>query len=272
VPKDRATATAERLMAAAGAKTADELRALPMEKLRDAYIATNGLQLQPTVDGRTLPGGPFAPSAPAVSADVPLLVSSVEHEVNFFPNGPLDPIEDAELLSLVKQATGADDAGAKSAIEVYRDGRPGVGNVDLYQILASDNRFRVGVVTEAERKAEQGSAPVYMYYFRWKSAVREGKLKCYHCLDIPFAFDNVEIATSMTGASQTRYALASKVSAAFASFARSGDPNVDGLPRWPRFDLQARATMFIDNEWQPVNDPHRDERLVLAKLREQTAS
>jgi para-nitrobenzyl esterase len=143
-----------------------------------------------------------------------------------------------------------------------------VSNIDLWQIMASDNSFRVGVATEAERKAAQGSGPVYMYYFRWKSAVREGKLKCYHCLDIPFAFDNVEVATSMTGTSQTRYALATKMSAAFANFARTGNPNAEGLPNWPAFDLQSRATMFLDNECEVVNDPHREERLTLAKLRD----
>ena len=268
VPKDRATATAERFISALGVRTVDETRGLPMERLREAYTTTNGLLLQPTLDGHTLPAGPFAPTAPAVSADVPLLVSSVEHEVNFFPTGPLDPIDDADLLARVKQTTRSDDAGARNVIEVYREGRPGVSNIDLWQIMASDNSFRVGVSTEAERKAAQGSGPVYMYYFRWKSAVREGKLKCYHCLDIPFAFDNVEVATSMTGTSQTRYALATKMSAAFANFARTGNPNAEGLPNWPAFDLQSRATMFLDNECEVVNDPHREERLTLAKLRD----
>jgi para-nitrobenzyl esterase len=258
-------------MSALGVKTVNEMRDLPMERVRDVFAKTQGLQLQPTVDGRTLASGPFAPTAPAVSADVPLLVSSVEHEVNFFPTGPLDAIDDADLLARVKQTTRADDAGARQVIELYRDGRPGVTNVDLWQILASDNQFRVGVTTEAERKAEEAKAPVYMYYFRWKSSVREGKLKCYHCLDIPFAFNNVEVATSMTGTSQTRYALADKMSNAFASFARSGDPNAPGLPAWPKFDLQTRATMFLDNECEVVNDPHRAERVALATLREEAA-
>ena len=75
----------------------------------------------------------------------------------------------------------------------------------------------------------------------------------------------------MTGTSQTRYALADKISAAFASFARTGDPNTSALPAWPKFDLQTRATMFLDNECEVVNDPHRGERVALAKLREEAA-
>jgi para-nitrobenzyl esterase len=106
-----------------------------------------------------------------------------------------------------------------------------------------------------------------MYYFRWPSVVREHKLKAYHCIDIPFAFDNVEVATSMTGTTQDRYTLATRFSSAFASFARTGDPNTDGVPRWPRFDAERRTTMFVANEWGAVDDPHAAERRVLAKLR-----
>jgi para-nitrobenzyl esterase len=271
VPKDRATETAERFMSALGVKTVNEMRDLPVEQLRQTFVKTPGLAMQPTVDGRTLETGPFAPEAPVVSSTVPLLVSSVEHEVNFFTTTPLDDFDDATLLSRVKQTTRADDAAAKDLIDLYRTGRPNASNVELWQILASDNQFRVGVTTEAERKAEEGKAPVYMYYFRYQSPVHEGKLRCYHCLDIPFAFNNVEVATSMTGTLQTRYALADKMSAAFAAFARTGNPNTDGLPHWPQFDMAKRSTMFLDNECHVVDDPHRAERLALAKLRDEAA-
>ena len=101
------------------------------------------------------------------------------------------------------------------------------------------------------------------------SSVRQGKLRCYHCLDIPFAFDNVEVATSMTGALQSRYALATKVSTAFANFARSGDPNgAKGLPQWPKFDTKTRATMVFNDDSAVTNDPFGAERQLLAKVRE----
>ncbi|HLF12461.1 MAG TPA: carboxylesterase family protein, partial [Gammaproteobacteria bacterium] len=107
----------------------------------------------------------------------------------------------------------------------------------------------------------------YMYYFTWPSPVREGKLKSFHTLDIPFAFNNVEVAASMTGAGQDRYLLADRISTAFATFARAGNPNHNGLPYWPQFTLNERATMMLDNECRVVNDPSREERLALAELR-----
>jgi para-nitrobenzyl esterase len=270
VPQPRATEVAQKFMAAAGAKSVAELQRMPMEQLRDTYVKTTGLQLQPAVDGHTLPANPFAPAATPLAAGVPLMIGTTEHEVNFFPNGPIDPIDEAELQSRLKQTLRTEDAKVKEVVDLYRHNRPRAGNVELYQIIASDN-FRVGPMTQAERKAEQASAPVYQYYFRWQSAVRDGKLRAYHCLDIPFAFDNVEVATSMTGTPQSRYALATKISTAFANFARTGDPNADGLPRWPQFDLKTRATMAFNNESEVLDDPYREERLLLAQLRDAAA-
>jgi para-nitrobenzyl esterase len=269
VPKDRATETAQKFLAATGAKTVAEMQALPMEQVRDAFLKTNGLAMQPVVDGRTMPANPFAPTASAIMADVPLMMGTVEHEVNFFPTTMIEPIEDADLLARVKQAARVEDAKGKEIIELYKHGRPNASNVELSQIIASDNGMRVGPITQAERKSEQGTAPVYSYYFRWLSSVRSGKLRSYHCLDIPFAFDNVEVATSMTGTLQSRYALATQMSTAFANFARSGDPNgAQGLPAWPKFDTKTRATMVLNDESAVINDPFGAERQMLAKLRE----
>ena len=118
-----------------------------------------------------------------------------------------------------------------------------------------------------ERKAAQ-TAPVYMYYFTWKSPVRDGKLKAFHTLEIPFVLENVDEAKSMTGSGADRYPLQEKMSGAWAAFARTGNPNHKGLPNWPAFKTDQRATMVFDNECKVVNDPHGEERLALASLRQ----
>lgn len=86
-------------------------------------------------------------------------------------------------------------------------------------------------------------------------------------MDIPFVFENVDLATAMTGARQNRYELQDRMSAAWAAFARTGNPNHKGLAEWPAFDTSQRATMFLDSECKVVNDPHREERLALNAVR-----
>ena len=93
-------------------------------------------------------------------------------------------------------------------------------------------------------------------------------MKAYHTLDIPFALYNIDQAASMTGAMQDRYALAHKMSAAFASFARTGNPNHADLPNWPAFNTRAYPTMVFGNECKVMNDPNREERLALKAIRE----
>ena len=274
IPKDQATSSAGKYLSLLGLKSdqLDELQQLPAEKLVAAMggggaVGGAGLSLAPVVDDHSLPRNPFDPDAPGISATVPLLIGSVETEVAFMRGTPLDPMNDDALHAHVKQALrDADDAAADRLINLYRQGRPGISNTDLYLILASDATFRAGVLTEAERKADQAMASAYMYYFTWKSPVRDGSLRTFHTLEIPFVFDNVDLATAMTGSHQDRYALEDKVSGAWAAFARTGNPSHDGIPKWPAFDTKQRATMILDNECKVVNDPGGDERRALRAI------
>jgi len=263
-----ATKSAETLLAKLNLKPdqIDQLQNMPFEKLTTALLATPGMRLGPVVDGKTLLHDPFDPAAPEESATVPLLIGTVEEEVNFFPATPLDPIDDADLHKRVKQTTRADDATVDNLIAIYKKGRPHKSNVEIYQIIASDATFSGSVRTEADRKVAQGKAPVYKYYFVWQSPVRDGKLRSYHTLEIPFVLENVDEAKTMTGTGQDRYALSDKMSAAWSSFARTGAPSAKGLPHWPAFTADQRATMIFDNECKVVNDPFKEARLAIAAL------
>ena len=265
VPRNRATRGAEAFMAKLGLKPnqVDELQKMPPAELLAAIRGVQGLLVSPVVDGRTLPTDPFDPVAPALSASVPLLIGSTETEVTWNNNVKFDPLDDGALHSRIRENLHLDDAAADRLIGVYKKGRPHASNLDLFFIMSTDtSNFRSGTDTEADRKAELGKAPVYKYYFQWYSPVREGKLRSYHTLDIPFVFENVDIAQSMVGTGAERYPLADKMSGAWAAFARSGNPNHKGIPKWEPFTERQRATMIWNNPCRAVNDPYRDERLA----------
>ena len=263
ISREAATKDAERLLARLNLKheQADQLQHVPMDQLLKAANEGSGgaINFGPVVDGKTLPADPFDPAAPALSGSVPLLIGTVETEVTFVPGQPLEPMDDATFHTKVKQLLRtASDADVDRVIAAYRTGRRDRANTDLYLIMASDAGFRAGILLEADRKAMQTQAPVYQYYFTWRSPVRDGKLRTYHTLEIPFVFDNVDACKSMTGAGQDRYALADKMSAAWVAFARTGNPNHAGLPVvWVPFDTTRRATMIFNDEVHSAQRPVR---------------
>jgi para-nitrobenzyl esterase len=62
-------------------------------------------------------------------------------------------------------------------------------------------------------------------------------------------------------------ALADQIGDAWVAFARDGDPNHPGLPKWPAYSLDERATMILDYEPRVENDPLREVRLRWAGIR-----
>jgi para-nitrobenzyl esterase len=129
------------------------------------------------------------------------------------------------------------------------------------------SQFRRGVDLQAERKAVPGQAPVYMYRFQWYSPVSAGRLRAMHCMDIPFVFVNLENSRSITGDGADRLPLANAMSGAWAAFARTGNPNHSGLPRWEPFTASERHTLMFGREIRAAVDPYRAERLAVTGSR-----
>jgi para-nitrobenzyl esterase len=271
--RGNATRGAEQFLAKLGLKSnqLDRLESFTWKQLQDAYFGEpriQGLATGPVVDGRSLPRDQWYPDAPAVSADVPLMMGSTETEDAWSdPPPPLQMSED-EMLTRVKRIVRNDEAKARDMVALYRKTHPGISNTDVWLIMNADNTRRANAQLLNELKAAQGTAPSYLYYFSWRSPVHKGQMKAYHTLDIPFALYNVDQAASMTGAMQDRYALAHRMSAAFAAFARTGNPNHADLPNWPAFNTRAYPTMVFGNECKVMDDPNREERLALKAIRE----
>ncbi len=275
--RESATTAAEQFLGKLGLtrNQLDQLQQIPWERLQEAFFrqpAIAGLASGPVVDGKSLPRDQWTPDAPEFSATVPLMQGSVETEDAW--NDPPPPLDmpEAEMLTRVRRIARDNDAKARELVALYRRTHPGITNTDVWLIMNADNTRRANAQLLAELKSAQRRAADYLYYFTWRSPVHKGQMKSYHTLDIPFVLYNIDIAGSMTGAGQERYALAHRMSAAWAAFARTGNPNHPDLPNWPAFNSNERATMIFGNECKVVNDPNREERLALKAVREGVSS
>jgi len=216
---------------------------------------------QPVVDGVVLPENPFEKAAPRLSATIPFLVGNTFHE---FATGIDKPhAHQATWEQLTATLTPQLGARTANAIQAYRTAFPSAKPFEVAGLIGAD-LFRRGTILQTERKAAQHAAPVYAYWFGWKTPVLDGRPLAFHCQDLAFWFDNVDLCVQATGGGDDPRRLASEMSGALVAFARTGDPNHDGIPKWAPFTDTSRAMMIWDSSSQVRIDPDRDARQALA--------
>jgi para-nitrobenzyl esterase len=270
IRREDASKTTERVLSKLGlqANQVDELQKLPADRLlsaidtRGAAAGTPPFNFAPVVDGRALPSDPFDPTAPEISADVPLIIGSVNTEGTFFtpPDSPLFALDEAGMRARLTPRFGE---ATDKLIDLYRKEMPSASPSEIYFLI---NAFPVAAITQAERKAAQAKAPIYMYLFTWETPVEGGRRHSPHTVELPFVFNNVLEQPEEVGNGPDLQPLAEKVSGAWSAFARTGNPSTAGVPKWLAYTLNERATMIINNEWKLVNDPRHDVRLILNSL------
>ena len=244
------------------------LQEVPLDTLMAAYFTvvrkmnvdqmTQGFS--PAMDGRIVAQHPFHPAASQVSAGVPVMLGSTRTELTSSAAAEDFSMSDATMRARVRTLLGAH---ADRALDVYARANPGASPADLYFLIASDHRYSGPVMKIAERRAALGAGPVYLYYFRWETPVDGGRLKSPHTIEIPFAFDNIQAASRLTGGGAEAQALADRVSDAWIAFARTGNPNTPKLPQWPAFTAADRPTMVIDTHSRVERDPIKEQRLAM---------
>jgi para-nitrobenzyl esterase len=148
----------------------------------------------------------------------------------------------------------------------YRKSEPEATPSELFFAITSTRRVRQQAWFQAERKAAQNAAPVWLYELDWQTPVDGGKWESPHSLDLPFVFDNVARSESMVGRGDEPRALAEQMSTAWLAFARVGNPNNKSTPAWVPFRVPERSTMVFDVKSRIVNDFRGDERQLLASL------
>ena len=272
--RDRATEIARMLLAEVGldAKRVSELQSLPMEKILAAQFAVsakvNGKPgfidgFGPVLDPTVLPAHPFYPHATEVSADVPVIIGNNRTEMTLFADPAAFSLDENGMKARAKNLFGG---RAEEVIDVYRRANPKATPSDLYFLMWTDDPTTIFSNNIAERRAALGKAPTYRYRFDWETPALDGRLMSPHTLEMPFVFDNVQVAPGLTGgASPAAVALAARVSEAWIAFATRGNPDSkkSGLPPWPAYDSERRATMLFNNESKVVNDPAGEERKIM---------
>lgn len=272
----RASAAAEELVAELGLPSVerDALERVPAADLVGALGALARRSpragelpqpLLPVVDGSSLPDEPLASLGRWGAARIPALVGTNRDEASYFDlterRGA--PLSEDELVRLV--AHSAPETDPTRVIDLYRRVLRARGEEsaarDVWVAVASDLVFRWPSLRLAAALALHASA-VFVYLFTWESPAFGGVLGACHGLELPFVFGTVTnpAVAAMSGGGPAAEELSADMQAAWAAFARSGDPSNARTGPWRTWDPDARATMVLGTGRTMVDAP-RDEEL-----------
>jgi len=256
-----------------------ELQKVPVDKLSAA--ATNALRKTPrpqaarrdtfgetgwgpTVDGHSLPVHPFDPSAPAISAGVSLITgTNLNESVSGLDHPNANAMTTEEMIQEVHKLYGA---AADAIIAAYKQDYPGSSPFALYAVIATA-KWRVPAITQAERKAALGAAPVYSYIYSWRTPVLDDRVGPFHAGEISFVFDNAEICDHYSAGDPGAFTLSKQMSTAWTSFARTGNPNHSGIPHWPAYTAESRSNIYFNTPCEVRNNPEQKGLDIIGKLK-----
>ncbi len=206
----------------------------------------------PSADGVVLLQQPFSPGFADISYEIPLMIGSTLNEMmpTFYGEKDLTLEQAKERL--------AEEHGENTDkyIELFAKAYPDYTPQDL---LSIDKVFRPYTIRTADARALESSAPLYVYFLAWKSGVDDASKGSFHGLDIPLAFNTVDLRSDWTGNTEEAWKMADKMSSAWINFIRSANPNVEGvLPVWEPYTAENGATMYFDDESRIVHNHDRE--------------
>lgn len=208
-----------------------DLRAVPFEQLLEVSVVhlNEEFDCAPVTDGWALTDLPGRVFGAGNQHDVPLLIGSNADEWTSIGRYP-EPLTRSGLRGWLRSRWGR---WADRAARIYP-----LTESEAVEAVAqrwqTDHWFTCPTDFTARSMAAV-SSDAYLYLFsRRLPANGGGRLGAFHGAEVAYVFDNLasESWVPRTAADQE---LADAMAAYWVQFAATGDPNRDGLPRWPEY-------------------------------------
>jgi para-nitrobenzyl esterase len=240
-----------------GATTLAQLRAIPASELLEDLMKkdSNGVAAHfgPIVDGLFLPESPAAIFAAGKQNDVPLLAGWVLDERGVNPKMTVESFKASIQKEFPDRATEiqamypvTDDASAVRANSDY----------------LTDHAAGYSTWKWLEMQKKTGKQPTYRYRYEWVVPAdpdHPGGLAAYHASEIMYVFGDLDLVTPLGFHFRPEDRQVSTLMQKYwTNFAKTGDPNGAGLPKWPAYapDTQWQV-MHILPEPTVAPDTHR---------------
>jgi para-nitrobenzyl esterase len=233
-----------------GAKALQELRALPAEKIVDG-MNMGSMSRQTAMYSGLILGGTILPREPedayenCMQSPVPVLVGGNSADIGS---------SSAKTMDALFAPFGADAAAARKAFG--GDSRANFAvvarRVGMVEAMIEPARF------VAQRVAACGQAS-YVYRFSYVATPLRSKLRgAPHASEIPYVFETLsESSWGNFGKGLTAgdVKMSEQANAYWVDFAKTGDPNGNDLPHWPRYTKSGDELMDFTMNHGPKGGP-----------------
>ena len=225
-----------------GVSSVSELRKLDAKTLVTAAGQYNSM----TVDGYAITKQPYLTYEAGENNEEALINGFNAHEADVFTIIGQKITEDNYLEIL----TGYFGDSATKIAELYPASAE-VGVKAQYNTVMSASWFSYSHYTWSRYLAAQGK-PVYEYYF-----TKENKgLSTNHAGELPYFYGCLE--TQPKNYVQSDYELSDTIMSYIENFAKTGDPNGDGLPTWPTYEKAPGQVLEFGETVEMTKDPYLD--------------
>ncbi len=227
-----------------------KLRSLKVEEIVDGGQENDGqggprIYSGPILDGKLVVESCSDAYNAGRQARVPLMIGNNSAEIGgTFVNASTSKEELFSMFGALKEEAKAayDPDGTKDFAEVQT-------RFNTDKVWAEPARF-------AAKSVVAKGDPAYIFLFSYVPAAMKERMRFGpgHGTDISFVFDNLRVPEGATVAPEDKE-VARIMNGYWVNFAKTGNPNGDGLPLWPLYNPKTNQILDVQSDGKPVGKP-----------------
>ncbi len=231
--------------------TLAELRKLPASKMVDTKFEPNEM----TLDGYALERYPYEVYKTGDNNEEELLngCNTMESDAFVIPTYLLSGQQQTNLSNIKERLVG--EFGEKSANQM----------LNLYNLKTDDEAFRtfLDIISvywfvyphhSWSDLATQNGVKTYKYLF----SKQNGYYKSYHSGEMVYCYGNLARDKHQYRYNESDYKLSNIMVKYRTNFAKTGNPNGEGIPTWDLYNKDDQKVLQLDETVEKIEDPYKD--------------